>query len=157
MNTANIQHQYCKLKQFNFCASISSPKENSVASGNLVYFRRLKSGTTSSSVWRILFYICVASLNMNSLWCIVGYENFRIGYIFYPVSICRLIFIPYRISLYFYAILIMDYLSENYKRKIIEDYGKASKLSRGWEKSIFKMSRVFKKNLVVQDKKIYSK
>ena len=68
MIAATIQQQYSKLKQFYFRALISSPKENSVTSGNLVYFGRLKSGTTSSSVWRTLFSICVASLNMYSLW-----------------------------------------------------------------------------------------
>ena len=46
---------------------ISSPKENSVTSGNLVYIRRLNSGTTSSSAWRTFISVCVGSLNMHSL------------------------------------------------------------------------------------------
>ena len=76
MSTANIQQQYSKSKQFNFRALISSTKENSmeiniiVTSGNFVYFRRLNSGTSSSSVWRTRFSICVAQLYMYSLWLI---------------------------------------------------------------------------------------
>ena len=40
-----------------------------MTSDNLVYFRRLKSGSTSSSVRRTLFSICVGLFNMYSLWC----------------------------------------------------------------------------------------